>query len=215
MSQHTKQQLIDLAIDRNIPYYRLTKAQLASKLNITITPKPPQTPQQKKDYRAAYRLKNSDRATAYAREYYLKNHDTISQKACEYYFKNQDTIDQKAREYRTANPAKKHKWNMTYFDKQNRRTTILRAHGVPYLTPGDPYPGDRRLWDRSTVPFAKELTKAAAAYQTRSRAAPRSLAPLPLPTASGNTALCSQAAPRSLTSDTGKPGLRHTATEAR
>ena len=57
MSQHTKQQLIDLAIDRNIPYYRLTKAQLASKLNITITPKPPQTPQQKKDYRAAYRLK--------------------------------------------------------------------------------------------------------------------------------------------------------------
>jgi hypothetical protein len=98
MSQHTKKQLIDLAIERNIPYYRLTKTQLASKLNITITPKPPQTPQQKKDYRAAYRLKNRDHAAAYAREYYSKNQDTINQKAREHYLKNQDTIDQKARE---------------------------------------------------------------------------------------------------------------------
>jgi hypothetical protein len=121
MPQHTKQQLITLAIDRNIPYYRLTKAQLASKLNITITPKPPQTPQQNKDYRAAYRLKNRDAIAQKAREHYSKNRDAIAQKAREYYLKNQDTIDQKAREYRTANPAKKHKWNMTYFDKQNRK----------------------------------------------------------------------------------------------
>jgi hypothetical protein len=185
MSQHTKKQLIAIAIDRNIPYYRLTKAQLASKLNITITPKPPQTPQQKKDHRAAY-----------AREYYFKNHDTIDQKACE---------------YRTANPAKKRKWNLTYFDKQNRRTAIFRAHGVPYLTPGDPHPGDRRLWDRSTVPFARELAKVVA---TRSRAAPRSLAPL---TTAGIphfarelakvVATRSRAAPRSLASDTGNTAL--------
>ena len=179
MSQHTKQQLVDLAKHRNISYSRLSKAQLASKLNITITPKPPpQTLQQKKDHAAAYR-----------REYYSKNQDTISEKAREYYFKNQDTIDQKAREYRTSNPAKKHKWNVTYFAKQDRRTVILRAHGVPYPTCAYPYPGDRILWDRSIVRLAKELTRAAAAYQTRSRAAPRSLAPLPLPTASGNTAL--------------------------
>ena len=184
MSQHTKQQLIDLAIERNIPYYRLTKAQLASKLSITIIPKPPQTPQQKKDYRAAYRLKNRDTINQKSREYYSKNQDTISQKAREYYFNNSFSIDQKAREYREANPTKKHQWNMTYFAKQDRRTAILRAHGVSYRLPGYPYPGDRILWDRSIVRLARELAKAVAAFQTRSRAAP-----LPLPTASGNTAL--------------------------
>jgi hypothetical protein len=56
-----KQQLIALARERGVSYHRLTKAQLITKLNITITPKPLLTPQQKKERRAAY-----------ARKYYLK-----------------------------------------------------------------------------------------------------------------------------------------------
>ena len=84
--------------------------------------------------------------------------------AHEYYRKNRLTISQKAREYREANPERKHQWNIAYLSKQSRMITILLTHGVPY-----PCHGDRTLWDRSTVPFARELVKAAAAFQTHHR----------------------------------------------
>jgi hypothetical protein len=143
-----KQQLITLAREQGVSYSNLTKAQLASKLNITITPKPLLTPQQKKERRAAY-----------AHEYYRKNYLTISQKACE---------------YREANPERKHQWNRTYLSKQSRKIIILLAHGVPYpfyvhasLHRVETGPGACSKWDRSMKAFAIELAKAAAAFQTR------------------------------------------------
>ena len=150
-----KQQLITLAREQGVSYSNLTKAQLASKLNITITPKPPRTPQQKKD-----------RAATAAHEYYRKNSLSINQKAAE---------------YREANPEKSRQWKQDYLSKQSRKITILLAHGVPYpfyvhasLHRVETSRGACRMWDRSMKAFARDLTKAAAAFQTRSRAAPRS-----------------------------------------
>jgi hypothetical protein len=64
-----------------------------------------------------------------------------------------------------ANPEKKHQWNLTYFDKHRQKTAVLRAHGVEqYRSEGL---GDRRLWDRSTVSFARELAKAVTTRNAR------------------------------------------------
>jgi hypothetical protein len=143
-----KQQLIVLARERGIPYH-VSKAQLASELDITITSKPPQTPQQKKD------------RTATA--------------AHEYYRKNSLAINQKATEYREANPEKSRQWKQNYLSKQSRKITILLAHGVPYpfyvhasLHRVETCYGACSRWDRSMKAFTRELVKAAAAFRTRS-----------------------------------------------
>ena len=150
-----KQQLITLAREQGVSYSNLTKTQLASKLNITITPKPPLSEQQKKERKAAY--------------------------ACKHYQKNTLAINQKAAEYREANTEKSRQWKQDYLSKQSRKIIILLTHGVPYpfyihasLHRVATDRGACRKWDRSMKAFARDLTKAAAAFRTRSRAAPRS-----------------------------------------